>query len=97
VLASAQITARLLARALRCARSPPGRRKTDAGPPRLRKTDGNGLLRRSRTVFAAADVFNLFSDEFSSYRAGSFAFVRRLARPLYGSFFRHVDSSIDIG
>jgi hypothetical protein len=90
MFSSLQIAARLLAGPRRNSASLLRRRKTDACASRLRKTDGDGLLGRSRAVLAATDVVNLFSDEFSSYGRGRFALARRLARALDGSLFRHV-------
>jgi hypothetical protein len=90
MLSSLQIAPGLLAGTRRDAPSLLRRRKADACTSRLRKTDGDGLLGRSRAVLAATDVVNLFSDKFSSYGRGRFTRAHRLARALDGSLFRHV-------
>ena len=42
-------------------------------PARLRKANGDGLLRRAHPVLALADVVNLFADEFSGRSRGRLA------------------------
>jgi hypothetical protein len=58
------------------------RRKIHARPASLEESDGNGLLRRARTVFVFANVLDLFTHEFACLRRGSPARALRLARPL---------------
>src|SRR5215212_627766 len=52
------------------------RTKGDACPPGLREADGDGLFRRSGAMLAAADLVDLFANEFTSLSRG------RLARAL---------------
>jgi hypothetical protein len=68
-----------------------GRRKRYAGSPRLRKSNRDGLLGRSRAVLTSTDMVNLFSDEFSSLRRRRFSFARVATGTIDGPFFRHVD------
>jgi hypothetical protein len=93
MFSSLQVAARLTAGALRYPASFLRRGKSDTCASRLRKADSDGLLRRSRAMFTATNVINLFSDEFSSYRRGRFAFARRPACAFDGSLFRHVRAS----
>src|SRR5262249_10900435 len=51
------------------------RRQRHAGAARLRQADGDRLLRRSRAVFALANVMDLLADELTRLRA------RRLPLP----------------
>src|SRR5262249_2152647 len=54
----------------------PRRAKGNARAPRLRQPDGDGLLRRSCAMFAAADLADLLVHELASLGA------RRFPRPL---------------
>jgi hypothetical protein len=54
-------------------------REFHSRPSRLRQTNGDGLLRRSRTVLALTDVLDLFVDELAGLRG------RRLPLPSVGA------------
>src|SRR3954466_9299162 len=50
-----------------------GRLEIDAGAPRLREPDRDGLLRRPRTVLAFADVLHLLAHELARLGRRGFA------------------------
>ena len=64
------------------------RTKGNTGPSGLGKTDGNGLLGRSRPVLATADLVNLFANEFAGLSRGRLARTLVLASLLDGSLVR---------
>ena len=69
--------------------SPRGRAKPNARTSGLRETDGNGLLRRSRPMFAAADLADLLADEFACLRRRCFSCALCLVGLLDCSLLRH--------
>src|SRR5438105_2316059 len=66
--ASSKRALRALARALRSFAFF-RRLQVHARSARLRQSDGNGLLRRARSMFAAADVMHLLAHELARLRA----------------------------
>src|SRR5206468_5774865 len=67
-----------------------GRGEGNAGSPRLRKADGDGLFRRPCAMLAAADLVDLLANELTSLSGGRLALALGLAGFLDGSFLRHV-------
>ena len=51
------------------------RRQLYSRPPRLRETNGNRLLRRTRAMFAFSDVFHFLAHKLARLSAGRFAFA----------------------
>src|SRR5262245_60829984 len=68
-------------------------RDVDTGTPRLRQTDGDGLLGALRAVLALADVVDLLADELARLRARRLALALVAAGTFEGGFFRHGASS----
>jgi hypothetical protein len=62
---------------------------TAFGLSRLGKADGDGLLRRTRAVFAFADVMEFFPDKFSRLCRRSLPFARIFARSFNSFLFWH--------
>lgn len=61
----------------------------DSRAASLGQADRDRLLRRSRAVFALADMIHFFAHEFSGLGAWSFALALILARPCDRFLFRH--------
>ena len=66
----------------------------NARPSGLGKTDGDGLLRRSRPMLATADLVNLFANEFAGLSRGRFARALVLTSLLDCSLVRHDHSPL---
>ena len=66
-----------------------GRRKIYSSTTRLGKTDGGGLLRVARAVFAFPDVLNLFAHELAGLGRGGFTFPSVFVSALNGAFLGH--------
>src|SRR5579864_4940826 len=60
-----------------------------ARPASFGETDGNGLFRIPRAVFAFADMVHLFAHKLARLCAGRLAFPGVFSCPFQGSLFRH--------
>jgi len=65
----------------------------NAGPPRLREANRDGLLRRTCTVLPVADVVHLLVDELAGRGRGSLSFPEILLRLLHSSLVGHDEHS----
>jgi len=61
----------------------PGRRQIDTGAPRLRETDGDGLLGRTRSMLAFADVMHLLAHKLAGLCRGRLPLALVLVGPLH--------------
>src|SRR5207248_11622917 len=70
---------------------PPLRRggRPGAGPRRLGRPDGDGLLGRARTVLALAHVMDLLAHELAGLRGGTLALAAVASGPFERSLLRH--------
>src|SRR5437879_4723311 len=66
-----------------------GRGEIDAGPPCLRQADGDRLFRRSRSVFALADVVHFLADKLTGLGRRRLALTFVLPCSFHGFLFRH--------
>jgi hypothetical protein len=66
-----------------------GWRQFHAGASRFRQTDRDGLFRRARAMFAFADVFHFFADEFACLSRRRLSFSLVFTSPFECLFFWH--------
>ncbi len=64
-------------------------RQGDPRSSRFRKSDGNRLLRRARTVFALSHVMDLFANELSRLGGRRLSLLLGGSSPFLGLLFRH--------
>src|SRR3981081_1839629 len=74
-----------------------GRTKGNACASGLREADGNGLLRRSGSMFAAADCMDFFANKFARLSRGRLARALVLTGLFDCSLVRHHHSPIRPG
>jgi hypothetical protein len=66
-----------------------GRRELHSRAPRLRKTNGDRLLRIAHAMFALPDLVNLRAHKFTSLCARGFSLAGVTPRAIDGPFIRH--------
>ena len=71
----------------------PGWLQGNPGPPRLGQADGDGLLRRARSVLPVPDVVHLLVNELPGRGRRALSFPEVLPRLLHGSLLGHDESS----